>query len=84
MIHHLRQWAEFTGDDMAVLDIPSNFKLTVGINIYDNLTLGLLEVEIITCKSLTLGQFYFTWLGFGHFTFRHFYFRHYDFRQFEN
>ena len=53
---------------MAVLDIPSNFKLTVGIISLDNLTLGLLEVEIITCKILTLGQFYFTWLGFGHFT----------------
>ena len=53
---------------MAVLDIPSNFELTVDIAIYDNLTLGLLEVEITTCKSLTLGLFYFTWLGFGHFT----------------
>ena len=53
---------------MAVLDIPSNFKLTVGIISLDNLTLGLLEVDIITCKILTLGQFYFTWLGFGHFT----------------
>ena len=53
---------------MAVLVIPSNFELTVDIAIYDHLTLGLLEVEIITCKSLTLGQFYFTWLGFGHFT----------------
>ena len=42
---------------MAVLDIPSNFKLTVGIISYDNLTLGLLEGEIITCDILLWGNF---------------------------
>ena len=42
---------------MAVLDIPSNFELTVDIAIYDNLTLGLLEVDIITCDILLWDNF---------------------------